>query len=82
MFQEFPKTPPVDGFNPHGISARPDLNVMMTADFILPSSTLTGSAGPELRGSVRVWNYQEAQTCQYDQPFVAQTVDRRWARWT
>jgi selenium-binding protein 1 len=58
MFQEFPKTPPVDGFNPHGISARPDLNVM-TADFILPSSTLTGSAGPELRGSVRVWNYKK-----------------------
>jgi hypothetical protein len=57
-FQEFPKTPPVDGFNPHGISARPDLNVMMTADFILPTSTLTGSAGPELRGSVRVWNYR------------------------
>ena len=59
MFQEFPKTPPVDGFNPHGISARPDLNVMMTSDFILPSSTLTGSAGPELRGSVRVWNYKK-----------------------
>jgi selenium-binding protein 1 len=59
MFQEFPKAPPVDGFNPHGISARPDLNVMMTADFILPSSTLTGSAGPELRGSIRVWNYRK-----------------------
>jgi selenium-binding protein 1 len=59
MFQEFPKTPPVDGFNPHGISARPDLNVMMTADFILPSSTLTGSPGPELRGSIRVWNYRK-----------------------
>src|SRR5260370_20085406 len=59
MFQEFPKAPPMDGFNPHGISARPDLNVMMTADFILPTSTLTGSAGPELRGSVRVWNYRK-----------------------
>jgi hypothetical protein len=59
MFQELPKTPPVDGFNPHGISARPDLNVMMTSDFVLPSSTLTGSAGPELRGSVRVWNYRK-----------------------
>jgi len=59
MFQEFPKVPPVDGFNPHGISARPDLNVMMTADFILPTSTLTGSAGPELRGSVRIWNYRK-----------------------
>ncbi len=59
MFEELPKTPPVDGFNPHGISARPDLNVMMTSDFILPSSTLTGSAGPELRGSVRIWNYKK-----------------------
>jgi hypothetical protein len=59
LFQEWPKEPPVDGFNPHGISARPDLNVMMTADFILPSSTLTGSAGPELRGSIRIWNYRK-----------------------
>jgi hypothetical protein len=59
LFREFPKAPPVDGFNPHGISARPDLNVMMTADFILPTSTLTGSAGPELRGSIRIWNYRK-----------------------
>lgn len=58
MFQEWPEKPPLDGFNPHGISARPDLNLMMTADFILPSSTLTGSAAPVLRGSVRVWDYR------------------------
>lgn len=58
LFREFPKEPPMDGFNPHGISARPDLNVMMTADFILPTSTLAGSTGPELRGSVRIWNYR------------------------
>lgn len=57
LFEEFPLAPPLDGFNPHGISARPDLNLMMTADFILPSSTLTGSAGPVLRGSVRIWDY-------------------------
>jgi len=57
LFEEFPSAPPVDGFNPHGISARPDLNLMMTADFILPSSTLAGSAGPVLRGSVRIWDY-------------------------
>jgi hypothetical protein len=31
---------------------------MMTADFILPSSTLAGSAGPVLRGSVRIWDYK------------------------
>ena len=57
LFQEFPSAPPLDGFNPHGISARPDLNLMMTGDFILPSSTLAGSAAPVLRGSVRIWDY-------------------------
>jgi hypothetical protein len=58
MFREWPSTPPLDGFNPHGISARPDLNLMMTSDFILPSSTLTGSPAPVLRGSVRIWDYR------------------------
>ncbi len=58
MFREWPSSPPLDGFNPHGISARPELNLMMTADFLLPTSTLIGSAGPVLRGSVRVWDYR------------------------
>jgi 56kDa selenium binding protein (SBP56) len=58
MFNEWPTKPPLDGFNPHGISARPDLNLMMTADFLLPTSTLTGSPAPVLRGSVRIWNYR------------------------
>ena len=57
LFQEWPSAPPLDGFNPHGISIRPDLNLMMTADFILPSSTLSGSAGPVLRSTVRIWDY-------------------------
>jgi selenium-binding protein 1 len=57
LFQEWPSAPPLDGFNPHGISARPDLNLMMTADFLLPSSTLNGTSGLVLRGSVRVWDY-------------------------
>ncbi|HEY2016656.1 MAG TPA: selenium-binding protein SBP56-related protein [Bryobacteraceae bacterium] len=57
MVQEWPANPPLDGFNPHGISARPDLNLMMTADFLLPTSTLNGTAGIELRGSVRIWDY-------------------------
>jgi hypothetical protein len=56
-FQEWPSSPPLDGFNPHGISARPDLNLMMTADFLLPTSTLTGTTGVVLRGSVRIWDY-------------------------
>jgi selenium-binding protein 1 len=58
MFQEWPAKPPLDGFNPHGISARPDLNLMMTSDFILPTSTLAGSPAPVLRGSVRIWDYR------------------------
>jgi len=59
LFNEWPSTPPLEGFNPHGISARPDLNLMMTSDFILPSSTLMGSMGPVLRSSVRVWNFRD-----------------------
>ena len=58
MFQEWPAKPPLDGFNPHGITARNDLNLMMTSDFILPSSTLAGSSGPVLRGTVRIWDYR------------------------
>jgi len=67
LFEEWPKSPPLDGFNPHGISARPDLNLMMTSDFILPSSTLMPSMGPVLRGSVRIWNYRERK--------ITRTVD-------
>lgn len=58
LLKEFPTEPPLDGFNPHGISVRPDLNLMLTADFILPSSTLAGSPGPVLRNTVRVWDYR------------------------
>jgi hypothetical protein len=71
LFQEWPEVPPMDGFNPHGISARPDLNLMMTSDFILPSSTLTGSAGPELRGSVRIWDYRKRM--------IVNTINLVWA---
>lgn len=67
LFQEWPSSPPVDGFNPHGISARPDLNLMMTSDFIMPSSTLMGSMGLVLRGSVRIWNFRERK--------ITRTVD-------
>ncbi len=68
LFEEWPKSPPDDGFNPHGISARPDLNLMMTSDFILPSSTLMDTiGGPVLRGSVRIWNYRERK--------ITKTVD-------
>jgi selenium-binding protein 1 len=54
----WPTRPPADGFNPHGISVRPDLNLMMTSDFILPDSTLDVAPGPPvLRSTVRVWDF-------------------------
>jgi selenium-binding protein 1 len=57
LVKEWPETPPQDGFNPHGISARPELNLMVTSDFINPVSTLNGVPGdPVLRGAVRVWD--------------------------
>ena len=55
----WPSSPPTDGFNPHGISVRPELNLMMTSDFILPDSTLNVVAGPPvLRNTVRVWDFK------------------------
>ena len=57
---EHPAVPPKDGFNPHGISIRPELNLMVTSDFICPSSTLHAVKGDlALRGSVRVWDFNE-----------------------
>lgn len=57
LVAEHPTEPPQDGFNPHGISVRPELNLMVTSDFICPSSTLAATPGDlELRGSVRVWD--------------------------
>lgn len=55
----WPSSPPMDGFNPHGISVRPELNLMMTSDFILPDSTLNVVEGPPvLRNTIRVWDYR------------------------
>jgi hypothetical protein len=59
---EHPKNPPEDGFNPHGIAIRPELNLMVTSDFICPTSTLnTVAGGLDLRGSVRVWDLQRKE---------------------
>ena len=56
MVAEHPAQPPDDGFNPHGISVRPELNLMVTSDFICPSTTLHAvPGGLDLRGSIRVW---------------------------
>jgi 56kDa selenium binding protein (SBP56) len=60
LIAEHPATPPEDGFNPHGISARPELNLMVTSDFICPSTTLHAvPGGLDLRGSVRVWDLRQ-----------------------
>jgi hypothetical protein len=59
MTKEWPVYPPHHAFNPHGISARPEINVMVTSDFIMPASTLdTYPGNPELRGSIRVWDFK------------------------
>jgi selenium-binding protein 1 len=58
----WPANPPADGFNPHGISVRQDLNLMYTSDFILPDSTLNVVPGPPvLRSTVRVWDFKHRQ---------------------
>lgn len=62
LIKEWPDNPPQDGFNPHGISARPELNLLVTSDFILPASTLNVVPGdPVLRGAIRVWDLQARQ---------------------
>jgi hypothetical protein len=59
---EFPKNPPEDGFNPHGIAIRPDFNLMVTSDFICPTSTLDAAAGGlELRGNIRIWDLRRRE---------------------
>ncbi len=60
LIGEWPAKPPLRGFNPHGISARPELNLMVTSDFMMPATSLNIVArDPELRGSIRVWNFEK-----------------------
>ncbi len=60
LVAEHPAAPPDDGFNPHGVSVRPELDLMVTSDFICPSSTLHAVPGDlALRGSVRVWSFRD-----------------------
>src|SRR5262247_4154523 len=62
LVAEHPIAPPLDGFNPHGISVRPEGILMVTSDFICPSTTRHGMPGGlDLRGSVRVWNFKERE---------------------
>src|SRR5712691_10504027 len=60
LVAEHPAEPPTDGFNPHGISVRPEVNLMVTSDFICPATTLHAvPGGLDLRGSLRVWDFKE-----------------------
>lgn len=60
ILKEYPDEPPADGFNPHGISVRPEINLMVTSDFVCPSTTLDAMHGYiDFRGSIRVWDYKE-----------------------
>lgn len=53
---EWPTNPP-EGFNPHGISVRHDLNLMVTSDFVDPASTLNVTPGePLFRNTIHVWD--------------------------
>ncbi|MGH8016598.1 MAG: selenium-binding protein SBP56-related protein, partial [Candidatus Zixiibacteriota bacterium] len=62
LVAEYPANPPDDGFNPHGISVRAQENLMVTSDFICPSTTLHAVEGDmSLRGGVRVWDFQKRE---------------------
>jgi selenium binding protein SBP56 len=74
---EHPANPPAEGFNPHGISVRSDLNLMVTSDFICPTSTLHSTPGGlDLRGSVRVWDLARREIVRtIDVPGAGGTID-------
>ncbi|HEY7172032.1 MAG TPA: selenium-binding protein SBP56-related protein [Vicinamibacterales bacterium] len=60
LVAEWPANPPEHDFNPHGISARPEMNLMVTSDFMMPDSSLNVVPGdPLLRGSIRVWDLEK-----------------------
>jgi len=79
LVAEYPKNPPDDGFNPHGISVRSELNLMVTSDFICPSTTLHAVPGDlGLRGSVRVWDFKRREIVRTIKiPNAAGTIDVR-----
>ncbi|HTD21415.1 MAG TPA: selenium-binding protein SBP56-related protein [Terriglobales bacterium] len=79
LVREHPENPPTDGFDPHGISVRSELNLMVTSDFICPSTTLNAVAGGlDLRGSVRVWNLKRREILRtIDIPNAGGTIDVR-----
>jgi selenium-binding protein 1 len=79
LLAEHPFEPPQDGFNPHGISVRPEANLMVTSDFVCPSTTLHAVPGDlALRGSVRVWDFRARKILRtIDLPGAGGTIDVR-----
>jgi len=77
IVNEYPENLPDDGFNPHGISARPEINRMVTSDFVCPSTTLHAvPGGLDLRGSIRVWLYKQRKLLRTIQiPGAVGTID-------
>lgn len=77
LVTEHPENPPHDGFNPHGISVRPEINLMVTSDFVCPSTTLHAVPGDlDLRGSVRVWLFKQRRLLKTIQiPGAVGTID-------
>jgi len=77
LVAEHPVDPPHDGFNPHGISVRPEINRMVTSDFVCPSTTLHAVPGAiDLRGSVRVWLFKQRKLLRtISIPGAAGTID-------
>ena len=62
LVKEYPEDPPKEGFNPHGISLRPEVDLMVTSDFVCPTTTLNMAPGNiDFRGSVRVWDLKKKQ---------------------
>jgi selenium binding protein SBP56 len=79
LVKEFPENPPGEGFNPHGISVRPEINLMVTSDFVCPSTTLDAvPGGVDFRGSVRVWDFKQRTILRtIDIPGAGGTIDVR-----
>jgi len=77
LVAEHPADPPHDGFNPHGISVRPEIDRMVTSDFVCPSTTLHAvPGGLDLRGSLRVWLYKQRKLLRTIQiPGALGTID-------
>jgi hypothetical protein len=58
LVAEYPSTSPADGgFNPHGMDADFSRNLLVTADFVNPVTTLNAFPGDvQLRSSLRFWD--------------------------